>query len=90
MNLTGGIVLYAVLWFLTLFVVVPIGQKSQADTGEIVPGTPAGAPANLPVKRKLILTTIISTVIWAGIAWVIFSGVISREALMNFDQIFRE
>ena len=33
MNLTGGIVLYAVLWFLTLFVLLPIGQVSQAEAG---------------------------------------------------------
>ena len=31
MNLTGGIVLYAVLWFLTLFIVVLIGQRSDFD-----------------------------------------------------------
>ena len=48
MNLTGGIVLFAVLWFLTLFIVVLIGQRSQQDAGEVVPGTPAGAPADLP------------------------------------------
>ena len=41
MNLTGGIVLYAVLWFLVLFVLLPFGQQSQADAGEVTPGTPA-------------------------------------------------
>ena len=29
MNLTAGIILYFIYWFLTLFVVMPIGQKSQ-------------------------------------------------------------
>lgn len=89
MNLTGGIVLYAVLWFLTLFVVMPIGQKSQADAGEIVPGTPAGAPADLPLKRKLIITTLITTAIWGVLAWIILGGVISRADLESFDLRFR-
>lgn len=89
MNLTGGIVLYTVLWFLTLFIVVLIGQRSQADAGEIVPGTPAGAPANFVIGRKLIWTTVIAAVIWAPIAWVILSGVISREELESFDLFFR-
>lgn len=89
MNLTGGIVLYAVLWFLTLFVVMPIGQKSQADEGQIVPGTPAGAPANLKFKRKLIMTTIFTTVVWGILAWIILSGMISRDELAHFDQYFR-
>lgn len=90
MNLTGGIVLYAVLWFLTLFIVALIGQKSQADAGEIVPGTHAGAPADLKVKRIVIWTTVITTLIWAVIAWVIVSGFITREELANFDRLFRE
>lgn len=89
MNLTGGIVLYAVLWFLTLFVLLPIGQKSQAEAGRIVPGTPAGAPADLKLKRKLIWTSVISAAIWGMIAWIILGGVISREELANFDRIFR-
>ena len=89
MNLTGGIVLYAVLWFLTLFVVMPFGQRSQQDAGEIVPGTHAGAPADLPVKRKVILTTLISSVLWSIIAGVILGGFITRADIEGLDQIFR-
>lgn len=89
MNLTGGIVLFAVLWFLTLFIVVLIGQRSQQDAGEVVPGTPAGAPADLRLRGKLIWTTVITAIIWAGIAWVIFSGIISRADIANFDRLIR-
>ncbi len=89
MNLTGGIVLYTVLWFLTLFVVLPFGQKSQADAGEIVPGTPAGAPANLVLRRKLILTTLFAAAVWAVLAWIIIGGVITRAQLESFDLYFR-
>ena len=89
MNLTGGFVLFAVLWFLVLFIVILIGQKSQQDAGEIVPGTPAGAPADLPIKRKVLWTTGITIVIWAMIAAVIFSGVVSREDIANLDHLLR-
>lgn len=89
MNLTGGVVLYSVLWFLVLFVVVPIGQKSQADMGEVMPGTPAGAPGNLRWRRKLIITTIVTTLIWGTIAWVILGGLISRADLESFDLYWR-
>lgn len=78
MNLTGGIVLYAVLWFLVLFVLLPIGQKSQAEAGEVVPGTPPGAPADPKLKKKALWATLIAAVIWAGIAYVILGGVITR------------
>ena len=88
MNLTGGIVMYAILWFLTLFIVVAIGQRSQQDAGYIVPGTHAGAPADLNLKRKVLWTTLIAAVIWAVIAWVIFSGMITRADVANFDRMF--
>lgn len=85
MNLTGAIVLYAVLWFLTLFVLLPFGEKSQAEAGEIVPGTPAGAPSNPQLKRKAIWATIIAAVLWAVIAWVILGGVVTRADIEALD-----
>ncbi|MTD99241.1 DUF1467 family protein [Paracoccus sp. YIM 132242] len=89
MNLTGGIVLFAVLWFLTLFIVILIGQQSQQDAGEIVPGTPAGAPADLRLRAKLIWTTAITAVIWAAIATVILGGFVTRADIANLDRMFR-
>lgn len=81
MNLTGGIVLYSVLWFLVLFVLLPIGQRSQADVGAVTPGTPAGAPHEPQLRRKMLWATLISAVLWALIAWVILGGVITRADL---------
>ncbi|WP_347139751.1 DUF1467 family protein [Paracoccus sp. SSK6] len=89
MNLTGGVVLFAVLWFLTLFVVILIGQQSQQDAGEIVPGTPAGAPADLRLKGKLIWTTIIAAAIWGVIAAVILGGFVTRADIENLDRLIR-
>lgn len=89
MSLTGGIIIYATLWFLTLFIVVMVGQRSQQDAGEVVPGTPAGAPADLQVRPTVIKTTAIATLLWAVLAAVIFSGLITRADVMGFDQLFR-
>ncbi|AUH34458.1 DUF1467 family protein [Paracoccus tegillarcae] len=79
MNLTGGVVLYAVLWFLVLFIILPIGARSQADAGKVVPGTHASAPDNPQLKRKALWTTLIAAVIWGFCAWIILGGVITRE-----------
>ncbi|WP_304616232.1 DUF1467 family protein [Paracoccus sp. (in: a-proteobacteria)] len=89
MSLTGGIVLYASLWFLTLFVVMPIGQRSQADAGEIVRGTHAGAPAGVPWRRKLVWTTLITSLTWAVIAFIIFGEIITRSDISHLDQLIR-
>ncbi|HIC65476.1 MAG: DUF1467 family protein [Paracoccus sp. (in: a-proteobacteria)] len=89
MNLTAGIILYFIYWFLTLFVVMPIGQKSQQDVGQIVPGTPAGAPVGTPWKRKLIVVTAITTILWAITASLILGGGFTRADVQNFDRFLR-
>lgn len=89
MNLTGGIVLFASLWFLTLFVVLPIGQRSQADMGEVMQGTHAGAPFNLAWRRKLLITTLITAAIWGVIAFIILGDYITRDDISHLDQLIR-
>lgn len=82
MTITAGLVLFAVIWFLTLLVILPIRIKTQGDLGEIVPGTHAGAPEVHHMKKKLWITTGVSVILWAIIAGIIISGVIS---VRDFD-----
>lgn len=77
MSITGAIVLFAVTWFMVFFIVLPIRFVSQGDAGEVVPGTPKGAPATHVVARKAKITTLIALVVWAVMAGVILSGVVS-------------
>lgn len=87
MNLTGGIVLFAVIWFLVFFVALQIRPRSQAEEGEIVPGTPASAPAEVRLKRKVVATTMVTVVLWSVIASVILSGAISLHDIDWFNQL---
>lgn len=87
MGPTSAIVLFAVVWFMVLFVVLPLRNETQGEAGEIVPGTHASAPANFDLKRKVITTTIWSIGIWAIIAGVILSEVISVRDLDWFDRM---
>ena len=66
---------------MTFFVVLPIRVQAQHEAGTIVPGTPAGAPAGFVVKRKAIQTTLYATIIWAVLAGVIVSGMITVRDL---------
>jgi len=81
MAITSAIVLFAVVWFMVMFVVLPIGRRTQGDEGEVVPGTQAGAPANFDLRRTVLIVTAISLVVWAIICAVILSGVISIRDL---------
>ena len=57
---------YAVLWFLALFCMLPIGL------GEVDPET--GAPLNPHFKRKAIWATCIAAVLWLGFYFAIGFG----------------
>ena len=65
MAVTSGFVLFAVVWFMVLFVTLPIRLRTQGDEGEIVPGTQAGAPANFNLKRTMLIVTAVAIVVWA-------------------------
>lgn len=86
MSITGAIVLYAVTWFMVFFIVLQLRSETQGDTGDVVPGTPRGAPAQEIVGRKAKITTVIATVIWAGICAVILSGWITIADLDWFGR----
>ena len=81
MSITAAIVLFAVTWFMTFFVVLPLRFTSQGDAGAVVPGTPASAPAGFIVKRKAKITTIAALIIWAILSAIILSGVITVRDL---------
>lgn len=87
MTITAAFVLYAVLWFLTLFVVLPLRFRSQAEAGEVVPGTPASAPADAQIGRKARITTWVATPLFLVITAVILSGVITIEDLDWFRRM---
>lgn len=81
MGPTSAIVLFAVIWFMVFFIVLPLRMKTQGEVGEVVPGTHASAPADPQLKKKAIITTAVAVVLWCLITWVIFSRVISLRDL---------
>ncbi len=74
MSITGALVLYSVIWFLTFYIVLQVRARPQGDTGEVVPGTPAGAPATEDVGKSAKIATLWATLFWAVVAGIILSG----------------
>lgn len=81
MGITSGIVLFAVIWFMTWLIVIPIRIQTQGDAGKVEPGTHAGAPQTHHLKKKAWITTVVAAILWAIIAGIILSGVISVRDL---------
>ena len=64
MTITASIVLFAIFWFILLFVTLPIKIKTQQETGKQTPGTPASAPENPQIKTKMLWVTVVAFFLW--------------------------
>jgi predicted secreted protein len=83
MSLTFAIAIYVVIWWTVLFAVLPIGVRTQAEDGSVVPGTPESAPTTPRLVRVVLLTTLISALLFGG-AWVMVRyGLLDLEALLG-------
>jgi predicted secreted protein len=79
MQVGTAIAIYFIIWWVVLFAVLPWGAHSQADSGEVTPGTEPGAPAVHRVWRKLMWTTVTAAVVYAVLA------LLYKEGLMPFE-----
>ena len=90
MSVTSAIVLFAVIWFLTFLIVIPFRIKTQGDLGAIVKGTQAGAPEVHNLRRKAIITTGASLVLWLVITLIILSEIITIQDIDFFGKMVLE
>lgn len=61
MGIASGIVVFALVWWLTLFMVLPWGVRAP-DAPEA--GHETGAPEKPQIKKKMLITTGIAIVVW--------------------------
>lgn len=68
MSIGTGVALYFLFWWLCLFAVLPFGVRSQAETGDINPGTEPGAPTKPHIWKKFLANSILAAIVF-GIYW---------------------
>ncbi len=66
MGWATGIMVYFLVWWTVLFAVLPFGVQPEPDAAGTDGGW-RGAPKRPAILRKVVWTTIISTLLWAGI-----------------------
>lgn len=64
MSVTAAFAIYFIIWWLTLFAVLPFGVRSQVEAGEVVPGSEPGAPHRAGMLRNVAWTTVVSAVLF--------------------------
>jgi predicted secreted protein len=73
-NWFTGIMVFVIAWWMVLFTVLPWGNRTP---DEVEPGNDAGAPDKPRLWLKALITTIIATIIWCIMYWVIESDIIT-------------
>jgi len=71
MQFVSYFAVYFIVWWMTLFAVLPFGLRTQAEANEVVPGSVESAPARFRGGRVVLTTTIVSALIYGG--WYILS-----------------
>jgi predicted secreted protein len=71
MSIGSLIALYFIIWWLTLFAVLPFGVRSQQESGETVVGSDPGAPAIMRLGRIALINSCVALVILA-LVWIVY------------------
>ncbi len=69
----NGVLIFILIWWVTLFAVLPIGVRGQAEDNNVVPGSEPGAPVQANMLKKIIITTIASIILF-GIAYLMITN----------------
>ena len=77
-----GLMVYAIIWWVVLFAVLPWGVRPQGADG--VPGTDPGAPMASRIVAKLIWTTVVASVVFAVCAVVYAKGLVTLDGLTGW------
>jgi len=67
MSVAFGLAIYFMLWWIILFAILPFGiHRTQEEAGDIVPGTEASAPNKPRFLRVIVLTTVVTTIVFGS------------------------
>ena len=75
MSITTVLAIYFLVWWITLFAVLPFGMNRQAEDGD-TPGADPGAPLAHVMWRKLGWTTLFASIVFAILYVIYVSGVL--------------
>ena len=72
MGITGSIIVYVLIWWIIFFSVLPVGiQSNKGRFREKLEGIDPGAPDNPKIARKFLITTIITSLIFIVIYYLV-------------------
>jgi predicted secreted protein len=74
-----AVAIYIFIWWIVLFAVLPFGVRTQAEEGDVVPGTPESAPAKPRILRIFVINTLVASIVFALVYAAIVYKVVTPE-----------
>ena len=65
MSITGSLIIFVLIWWIIFFSLLPIDVDRKHK--EMIEGVDKGSPENPKIIKKIIYTTIITSIIFIGI-----------------------
>jgi predicted secreted protein len=81
MDILQSIAVYFFIWWITLFLVLPFGVRTQQEEGSVVPGTPESAPARPRLLRIALINTALATAVFIAVYLVIQYKLVTAETI---------
>tara|TARA_B100000963_G_scaffold358224_1_gene382359 strand:- start:882 stop:1136 length:255 start_codon:yes stop_codon:yes gene_type:complete len=71
-GITGSIIVYVLIWWIIFFSVLPVGIQSKKEKfQEKIEGVDPGAPNNPNISKKFLITTVITSLIFIVIYYLV-------------------
>ena len=90
MTLAFAAAIYFVIWWIVLFAMLPIGVRTSEEAGEkTTPGNAESAPHVPNLLPKMVATTVVSSIVFAGLYAIIVHHVITLDEIPFFPRYDR-
>jgi predicted secreted protein len=86
-NIAFAAAIYLIIWWTVLFAILPFGVRTHEEMGEeAVPGAAESAPHTPHLFRKVVATTIVSSIVFAVVYVIIAGPVITLDDIPFFPR----
>ena len=84
MSTTGSLIVYISIWWIVFFSVLPIGIRSENKEFKAdLQGNDPGAPKNPKIAKKFFITTVITTVLFLVIYYLVAKNYLNLRGYLS-------
>ena len=84
MSTTGSLIVYISIWWIVFFSILPIGIRSENKEFKAdLQGNDPGAPKNPKIAKKFFITTVITTVLFLVIYYLVAKNYLNLRGYLS-------